>query len=159
MSKIQLPLKLAENDAAAAVGLDVEVRTRWRDLVENRLPTAAHHKPHWPVRFDHCFARILLDVACGDCWRNSIQPPAWRHAPLPVLQAAIALGERVLVGEADLRELNNLSLLMRGKKTRPIKGPAEGSVSAEFACDLPVTSDGQLTLDAKLSGRSQGEME
>ena len=32
---------------------------------ERRLPAAAPGRPDWPVRLDHCFARILLDNACG----------------------------------------------------------------------------------------------
>lgn len=94
---------------------DAALRAAWRDLVERRLPKAARERPEWPVRFDHCFARILLDCAHGRPWREVVAPPAWRNTSAPVLAEAHALGERVLAGEAKLDELNHLSLRLRGK--------------------------------------------
>ena len=90
-----------------------ERRAHWRDLVERRLPEAA--RPGWPVRRDHCFARILLDQACGGPWRDHVRPPAHATMPLEQLELAIALGEAVLAGEADLALLNRRSLAWRGK--------------------------------------------
>ena len=90
-----------------------ELRARWRDLVERRLPEA--RRPGWPVRFDHCFARILLDTACGRPWREVVKPPAWKNTPPETLARAVATGEAVLAGEADLGELNRESLRLRGK--------------------------------------------
>ncbi|WP_342108344.1 GNAT family N-acetyltransferase [Methylobacterium sp. SI9] len=88
-------------------------RAQWRDLVERRLPGAA--RPDWPVRLDHCFARILLDNTCGGPWRDQIRPPAYANTPLDQLEVAIALGEAVLAGDADLALLNRRSLAWRGK--------------------------------------------
>ena len=88
-------------------------RTHWRDLVERRLPDAV--RPDWPVRLDHCFARILLDNACGGPWRDHTRPPAHATMPLGQLEIAIALGEAVLAGRADLALLNRRSLAWRGK--------------------------------------------
>ena len=88
-------------------------RTAWRDLVERRLPAAA--RPDWPVRLDHCFARILLDHACGGPWRDHVGPPAYATMPIAQLEDAIALGEAVLAGTADLAVLNRRSLAWRGK--------------------------------------------
>ncbi|MEL6064519.1 MULTISPECIES: GNAT family N-acetyltransferase [unclassified Methylobacterium] len=88
-------------------------RAYWRDLVERRLPGAA--RPDWPVRLDHCFARILLDNTCGGPWRDHVRPPAHVNTPLDRLEAAIALGEAVLAGQADLALLNRRSLAWRGK--------------------------------------------
>ena len=88
-------------------------RTHWRDLVERRLPEAV--RPDWPVRLDHCFARILLDNACGGPWRDHTRPPAHATMPLGQLEIAIALGEAVLAGRADLALLNRRSLAWRGK--------------------------------------------
>lgn len=92
---------------------EAELRKAWRDLVEVRLPDA--WEPGWPVRFDHCFARILLDNACGRPWREVVRPPAWKNTPVDVLEKAVGLGEAVLGGEADLGELNRESLRLRGK--------------------------------------------
>lgn len=87
---------------------------RWLTLTRRDLPGA--HRPGWPVRFDHCFQRILLDAATGGVWYDAIPGrPAYRHAPDEVLRRAVALGEAVLAGEADLAALNARSLAARGK--------------------------------------------
>jgi RimJ/RimL family protein N-acetyltransferase len=88
-------------------------RAHWRDLVGRRLPGAG--RPDWPVRFDHCFARILLDNVCGGPWRDQVRPPAHANLPRDQLEAAIALGEAVLAGHADLALMNRRSLVWRGK--------------------------------------------
>jgi hypothetical protein len=90
------------------------LRRRWRRLVEVELPDASQSLL-WPVTADHCFARILLDHACGRPWRETITPPAWRNAPFEMLATAVLTGERALAGEADLQDLNRQSLKMRGK--------------------------------------------
>ncbi|MEO0620434.1 MAG: hypothetical protein AAFZ01_14285 [Pseudomonadota bacterium] len=92
------------------------LRDRWRRLFERELPRAAADRD-WPVSADHCFARILLDNACGCPWREIIRPPAWRNAQPHILLTAIVTGERVLTGDADLDALNDQSLRMRGKRT------------------------------------------
>ena len=89
--------------------------------MERRLPAAA--RPDWPVRLDHCFARILLDNACGGPWRDHVRPPAHANMPIDQLEAAIALGEAVLAGRADLALLNRRSLAWRGKiAAAPVPG-------------------------------------
>jgi hypothetical protein len=98
---------------------DAALRARWRDLVERRLPEAA--RPGWPVRLDHCFARILLDNACGGPWRDRVRPPAHANMPPARLGAAVALGEAVLADRADLAELNRRSLAWRGKLREPAR--------------------------------------
>lgn len=92
-----------------------DLRGHWRELVEKRLPEAAARHPRWPVRHDHCFARILLDNACGGPWRERVAAPAWAHMPPADLAAAVALGEAVLADGADLAMLNRRSLVWRGK--------------------------------------------
>ncbi len=72
---------------------------------------------------DHCFARILLDNACGGPWRDDIPPPAWANAPPDTLRMAIDLGEAVLTGRADLARLNRRSLVWRGK-AKALPAPA-----------------------------------
>jgi len=93
---------------------EARVRLLWRELVNHRLPEAAATRD-WPVRYNHCFARILLDVTFGAPWRSAVKPPAWRNAPIDNLRAAIALGEQVLAGEVDLHALNAQSLALRGR--------------------------------------------
>lgn len=92
-----------------------DLRRHWRNLVEKRLPEAAAQHPRWPVRHDHCFARILLDNACGGPWRERVDAPAWANMPPGDLSIALALGEAVLADRADLAMLNRRSLAWRGK--------------------------------------------
>lgn len=94
-------------------------QTRWRDLVDRRLPEAATARPDWPVRLNHGFARILLDNACGGSWRDSVRPPAWANMPPERLAAAIELGEAVIDGRADLALLDRRSMLWRGRRSAP----------------------------------------
>ncbi|MEM7643447.1 MAG: GCN5-related N-acetyltransferase [Pseudomonadota bacterium] len=95
-----------------------DLERRWLDLTNRDLPGAAG--PGWPVRLNHCFQRILLDHATGGVWYDAIPGrPAYAHAPDAVLRDAVALGEAVLAGDADLRALNRQSLTWRGKS-----GPA-----------------------------------
>ena len=114
-SQAALPFAGPATDARAALERD------WTDLVHRDLPAAA--RPGWPVRLDHCFARILLDNATGGVWYDAIAGrPARRHAPDAILRAAIDLGRAVLDGRADLAALNAGSLAWRGKAGRRGQG-------------------------------------
>lgn len=97
---------------------EIEIRARWRQLVDSDLPKAADDNEDWPVCLNHCFARILLDNAVGQFWRDVINAPAWKNTPLPVLQTAIDLGDAIIAGDADIWALNDDSLKMRGKAPR-----------------------------------------
>lgn len=79
------------------------------------LPAAAARRADWPIRRDHCFARVVLDNVYDAPWRDRIAPPAWRHMDEAHLARAVELARRVVEGEADLRELNRRSLGLRGK--------------------------------------------
>ena len=87
---------------------------RWFHLTREQLPAAAVAQG-WPVRFDHCFQRILLDNAVGRKWPEVIPAPAYRNAPDHILEKAVALAQKVIGGESDLVALNRRSLKMRGK--------------------------------------------
>ena len=90
-------------------------RRRWRDLVRRVLPSAAVDHPEWPIRLDHCFARVILDAVCERPWREVIAAPAWRTMDAVQLATAIALAEAIVAGSADLRALDAQSLAWRGK--------------------------------------------
>ena len=71
----------------------------------------------WPVRFDHCFQRILLDNATGGVWYDAIQRrPAYRAAGDDVLRLAVTLGQKALAGEYDLAAANVHSLNWRSSR-------------------------------------------
>jgi hypothetical protein len=89
---------------------------RWLRLTREVLPGLAAGRG-WPVRLDHCFQRILLDHAVGGRWYDRVAGrPAYRHLDLERLATAVALGEAVAAGTADLPALNAQSLRWRGKR-------------------------------------------
>jgi hypothetical protein len=95
---------------------------RWLQLTRELLPALAPERG-WPVRHDHCFQRILLDHACGTRWYDAISGrPAYRAADESILQRAVALGEQVAEGAADLHHLNRQSLAWRGRAQREMPG-------------------------------------
>ncbi len=104
---------------AQPVGPEVdrdELEARWLQLTRERLPGLAGERD-WPVRFDHCFQRILLDHAVGGRWYDHVAGrPAYRHLDDAQLAGAVALGEAVAAGERDLNALNARSLRWRGKR-------------------------------------------
>jgi len=87
----------------------------WFELTRDTMPRLARERG-WPVRFDHCFQRILLDNAVGEKWTGAIASPAYRNATDAQLRQAIVLGREAVDGEADLSELNRRSLVWRGKR-------------------------------------------
>jgi hypothetical protein len=92
-----------------------QLEVAWLTLTRQTLPALA--KPRgWPVNADHCLMRILLDAVHGGRWDRAVQGrPAYQHVDAERLVAAVALGERVAAGEADLWALNAQSLGWRGK--------------------------------------------
>lgn len=92
-----------------------QLEKRWLSLTREEMPSVAKARG-WPVVFDHCFQRILLDNAAGRVWYEVIEKrPAYRHAPEALLRDAVELGEAALEGKADLHALNRESLRLRGK--------------------------------------------
>lgn len=110
----------------------------WTQLYHTTLPSLAKSRdpaqPHWPVFLDHCFARIILDNAIGitQPWTAVIKAPAVRNMSETQLRVAIELGEKVVSGEADLRELDERSLALRGKKGK-VRGNGQGEVEVDKA--------------------------
>jgi O-6-methylguanine DNA methyltransferase len=104
---------------------DIEaLRARWTHLYASHLPALAKARDpaqkHWPVHLDHCFARIVLDNAVGvdKPWTQMIKSPAVRNMTVAQLHDALALGEKVASGDADLVELDRVSLRLRGKREK-----------------------------------------
>lgn len=91
------------------------LRGRWLELVRTELPEAARSRSDWPVRLDHCFARIILDHVCGRPWREVLPSPAYKHLNADQLTLAVRTAEAIKSGAADLTGLNRASLQARGK--------------------------------------------
>jgi hypothetical protein len=93
-----------------------ELEAAWLELTRQTMPAVAKERA-WPVRFDHCFQRILLDNAAGQVWYDVVEGrPAYRHAPEELLSDALKLGHAVMAGTEDLSALNRRSLDLRGKR-------------------------------------------
>lgn len=117
---------------------DIEsLRSRWRHLYASHLPALALARDpvqaRWPVHLDHCFARIVLDNAVGadKPWNQTVKAPAVKNMTVEQLRDALALGERVANGEADLVELDWRSLELRGKGGKKYGGEAGKSERAK----------------------------
>lgn len=90
----------------------------WLRLTREVMPALAADRG-WPVRFDHCFQRILLDAELGAPWTATLAGrPAYRSVDDATLDRLIAGAEAVVGGEADLHALNRASLAGRGKGAR-----------------------------------------
>ncbi|KAI9714710.1 MAG: methylated-DNA--protein-cysteine methyltransferase [Chrysothrix sp. TS-e1954] len=107
------------------------LRTRYTYLTKHTLPALARSRapcqPTWPVHLDHCFMRIILDNAVGVSgpWGDVVKAPATRNMTRQQLESAIALGEKLVDGTADLRELDERSLSLRGTTKQGKKATEE----------------------------------
>jgi len=101
---------------AAAPPDRAALEAEWLAMTRETLPALAESRG-WPVRSDHCFQRILLDAAVGGVWYDAIRDrPAYRAAPLAVLQTAVTLARDAVNGHADLVALNRQSLAWRRRR-------------------------------------------
>ncbi|KAL1648862.1 hypothetical protein SLS58_002042 [Diplodia intermedia] len=98
-----------------------QLQQLWSALYADELPRLAKARDKaqskWPVVLDHCFARIILDNAVGrdKPWMERVGTPAVKKMSEQQLQAALSLGRKIANGEANLDELNQRSLELRGK--------------------------------------------
>ena len=102
-----------------------ELRGQYLELVNQKLPQQA--KRQFPVRFNHCFARIILDNLFQCCWYEKIdyaprtfqdrkQGAAYKQLSVEELNKAIALAEQIIDSpDSYIQELNQNSLRWRGK--------------------------------------------
>ena len=99
--------------------MEVEaLRSQYSELIDRKLPQEAK-KRDFPVRFNHCFARIILDNLFQCCWYEAIdrkKGAAYKQLSEDKLEKAIALAEEIINRpDAYIRELNQNSLRWRGK--------------------------------------------
>ena len=93
------------------------LRDRYLVLTRDALPARAASEPGWPVRFDHCFMRIVLDHAVGQRWTDVVRSPAYKNLTDDQLRRAVDAAERMLAeGPGAARMLNRASLEARGKR-------------------------------------------
>ena len=86
-------------------------------LTKEVLPSMARSdRTNWPVSEDHCFQRIILDQVCGGVWYEHLGRPAYKHLTKDQVQRAVELCQIIADGQADLKQLNQQSLIWRGKR-------------------------------------------
>jgi hypothetical protein len=94
-----------------------ELRARYLALINDQLPAAAKSR-RWPVRLNHCFARIVLDNLFGGCWYDHLsrKAPAYKQLSAEQLEQAITIAENILRRQdVYCSVLNENSLRWRGK--------------------------------------------
>ena len=85
-------------------------------LTKEVLPSMARNdQTDWPVSEDHCFQRIILDQVCGGVWYEHLGRPAYKHLTKDQAQRAVELCRDIADGRADLKQLNQQSLIWRRK--------------------------------------------
>ena len=85
-------------------------------LTKEVLPSMARSdRTDWPVSEDHCFQRIVLDHVCGSVWYEHLGRPAYKNLTNDQAQRAVELCQGIIEGREDLRQINQQSLIWRGK--------------------------------------------
>ena len=94
------------------------LRHTYMHWVGTRLPEQATSRA-WPIRFDHCFARVILDHLFGGCWYDHIdrrKGAAYKQLSAQQLERAIELARSIEEGDDErLVKMNQQSLVWRGK--------------------------------------------
>jgi hypothetical protein len=92
-------------------------RVEYNRKVNQELPEQAQNSDGWPIHFDHCFGRVILDNLFEDEWYNHVDGrPAYNHLSQNELQEAIEIADRMLEeGRPTVEELNRNSLRWRDK--------------------------------------------
>ena len=92
--------------------------SRYLTLTKDIMPLAALDPQNkWPVRNDHCFQRIVLDIVCNGIWYEHLSHPAYKHLNHDQATRAVQLCEDIVSNRVNLHELNEQSLIWRGKQT------------------------------------------
>ena len=95
-----------------------QLQNRYLELTNKLLPQIAKQRG-FPVRYNHCFGRIILDNLFGCCWYEVLdrkQGAAYKQLTEEQLSKAIALAEAIIARPNEyIVQLNNNSLRWRGK--------------------------------------------
>ena len=100
-------------------GKDTLIAT-YMHLTNEILPSLARsNQTDWPVNKDHCFQRIVLDTIFSGVWYEHLDRPAYQHLTNDQAQRAVELCKNIIKGRADLKQLNQQSLIWHGKRRGP----------------------------------------
>ena len=95
------------------------LRDELRYLANEKFPAVAK-TGDYPVRFNHCFLRIVYDNLLGARWQTVLPKgqPAYRQLTPDQLARAIEIGEAIVADPQHCRRLNERSLRWRGRHPR-----------------------------------------
>lgn len=95
------------------------LREQYLSLINHQLPEKAKQEL-MPVRFNHCFARIILDNLFEGCWYDylSRKQPAYKQLDEQQLIKGIAIARSMLADPTIATQLNQNSLRWRGKSSQ-----------------------------------------
>ncbi len=95
-----------------------QLRHQYLELTNQALPKLALSR-NFPIRYNHCFQRIILDNLFGCCWYKVLerqQEPAYKQLTEEQLEQAIVLANQIIAQpDPYLQQLNQNSLSWRGK--------------------------------------------
>ena len=97
------------------------LQARYLELTRELLPARAARDGDLPIRFDHCFMRIVLDHVFEDSWYRHLDRKlrAYKQLTDAQLTRAVDIAERMLAADAEtVHAMNNASLRWRGKRVR-----------------------------------------
>ena len=72
----------------------------------------------WPMCKNHCCQRIILDTICGDVWYAHLDRPAYNGLTHNQAKRAVDLCRKIAKGRVELQQLNNQSLIWRGRRPK-----------------------------------------
>lgn len=93
------------------------LRTRYLKLTNQVLPELARQR-QFPVKYNHCFQRIVLDNLFGCCWYEALdrKDTAYKQLTEEQLERAIAIAESMIIQTNEhTHQLNRNSLRWRKK--------------------------------------------
>lgn len=95
-----------------------QLRHKYLELTNQVLPKQARLR-RFPVRYNHCFQRIILDNLFGRCWYEVLKQnaqPAYKQLTEEQLETAISIAESIAAQPDNyIIQLNQNSLRWRRK--------------------------------------------
>jgi hypothetical protein len=86
-------------------------------LTKEVLPSLARSdRTDWPVSEDHCFQRIVFYTIFSGVWYEHLDHPAYKHLTNDQAKRAVELCQNIADGQADLKQLDQQSLIWREKQ-------------------------------------------
>lgn len=90
------------------------LQERYLKLTGEVMPKLAS-KHGWPIRFDHCFQRVVLDNVFQDEWYGHVDSPAYKNLSEKEMRKAVEISELLLENPSLMAKYNRNSLKFRGK--------------------------------------------